>query len=144
MKNIKNLTLCLLLYDYRTCVLDIQQDLPMSCLTTVGDKYILTAKMKLLNSEGNPFACDKNAAWGTALTCPQVTITVDHPTEGVKRFHYANLESDAWEEDEWNDFRAIVTVNTIMSGGDSAFFYVQGPAPEVSIVFDDVELTLDS
>ena len=121
--------------------LDLQQHLPLSCLSTEGDEYIFTAKMKLLDSEGNPFACDKVAGWGTALKCPQVTIQVDHPTLGVKRYQSYDQNTDPWKADEWNNFESVVTVNDVMMQGEDVFFYVQGPASGVSIVFDDVALT---
>ena len=74
--------------------------------------YALGAKMKLLDTAGNPFACDKNAIWGTALTSPQMTIKVNHPTEGMKEFHIQNLFSDPWVED-WNDYRGNINITPL-------------------------------
>ena len=133
-----------MVFSYRyLCELDLQQHIPLSCLKTEGDTYIFTAKMKLLDSDGNPFACDKVAGWGTPKKCPQVTIQVEHPTLGLKRYQYYDLNTDPWKADEWNNFKSVVTVNDIMKQGEEVFFYIQGPAPGVSIVFDDVELTRD-
>jgi hypothetical protein len=116
-----------------------RQDLPTFCLSRLDDTYTFNADMKLLDEDGNEFACDKSAMWNTALTCPLLTFELNHP-DGTKRIHRGNEYGGTWMANEWNQFRATLTVTQDIVEANSLFFYFQGPAPGVSVVFDNVSL----
>jgi len=115
------------------------QTLRSECLGNIGDKYIFNAELKLLDEDGNPFVCSKSASWNTDLTCPLLSFQIDHPN-GLKRAHFSNNYGGAWESDGWNQYRAEVTVTKEMTEALSVSFYLQGPRPGVSIIFDHVTL----
>jgi len=116
-----------------------RQELPESCLKNVGDKFSFNAQIQLMDEEGEFFACDKNAAWRSSLTCPLMTFEIDHP-DGIKRLHYGNSHSDAWVNDAWNPYHATVTVTQEMSEGHKVSFFLQGPRPGAQLLFDDITL----
>lgn len=116
-----------------------RQDLPTFCLSRLDDTYTFNADMKLLDEDGNEFACDKSAMWNTALTCPLLTFELNHP-DGTKRIHKGNEYGGTWMANEWNQFRSTLTVTQDIVEANGLFFYFQGPAPGVSVVFDNVSL----
>jgi len=118
-----------------------QQDISTGCLNTAGDQYIFAAQLKLEDSQGNPFACDKSAAWANALTCPLLSVEIQHPTKGMKRYHFGNTFSSAWDVSGWNSYHATITLDQDIVEADSAFWFLQGPDSGISMIFDNVALT---
>jgi len=41
---------------------------------TEGKIYLLEAQMKLLDSDGNPYWCDKSKPWDLEVACPLLTV----------------------------------------------------------------------
>jgi len=121
-----------------------KHDLPLHCLVNVGDKFTFHAQMKLLDENGNMFACDKSAPWNTPLTCPLLSIEVNHPDKGIKRIHYANSFGGAWDISDWNEYQATVTVTQEMTEANDVFFYLQGVRAGASVIFDQASMTADS
>jgi len=112
----------------------------MTCFITPGEQFSFSAQMKLTDSNGNPFACDKNAAWGTALSCPLLSIEIQHPSVGMKRYHFGNSFSTPWDATNWNSYHSTITLDVTMTEATEAFWYLQGPAPGINIIFDNVAL----
>ena len=116
------------------------QHLPMSCLSIEGNRFVFQAQLKLLDENGNPFACDKSAAWNTPKTCPLLSFEATMHDGTFKRTHYGNFDASGWNADGWNEYRTNVRVTKDMTEAETVFFYIQGPAPGIQIVFDRVAL----
>jgi len=115
------------------------QQLSVACLHKIGDEFTFDAEIKLLDEDGNFFACDKSAEWKSDLTCPLLSFESTHPS-GLKRNHYSNNYGGDWQSDSWNQYRATVTVTKEMTESNKISFYLQGPRAGISIIFDHVTL----
>ena len=106
-----------------------------------GVVYEFEAQLKLLDANNNPFACDKSAAYGTPLACPILAIEMQTGSQHIM-VHPENTVSDPWVADGWNAFRTVFVVSNDLANAETAHFKFKGPAPGVSIVFDDVSTSL--
>lgn len=102
-----------------------------------GLVYEFTAYLKLLDGDGNPFECNKSAAYGTALACPTLGIEMNTPTEFVM-FHPENSVVEPWVGEAWNEYKTIFVVSNELANAEWSHFIFKGVAPGVSIVIDDM------
>ena len=117
------------------------QDLDLSCLVP-GKQYILTAQVKIMDEQFGSYACDKFAIWRDPDFCPIFTIWVNE-TDG--RSARLNLGNDyplfeTWQENQFNPYHAIFTVDDRLAATDYAYLYLRGPRPGATMYFTDVEL----
>jgi len=102
-----------------------------------GRMWDITAYMKLLDEDMNPFVCDKAAAIGEPLACPSLVVEINQ-RHGFHQLTPINQEEGDWITDDWNKFSATVTVTHELADAETVFFKFKGPAPGISIVLDGV------
>lgn len=115
-----------------------KQVLEKECLVE-GKEFEVNARFKLLNLLGDPIACDKNAPWRDDDYCVLMTFEMAL-SNGVKRVHVGNNYGAPWVAEEFNSFRARITITKNMVDSKSIFLYFQGPRAGVTILFDNISM----
>ena len=116
------------------------QGLNVSCLEE-GKQYILTADTQLIDENYGDYACDKYAGWLDPDFCPLFSIRVEEGSHNAK----LNLGNDypehkVGEENAWNPYQAIFTVDKRLAATKKAYLYVRGPRPNATIIFNNVAI----
>ena len=116
----------------------LKVDLNTTCLVE-GKRYEFKAQTKLIDADGQPFACIASKGYNDPLACPLLGFEfINNGTSDVK--HYSNDNPAEYEADGWNHYRAVFTITHQLATAESAFLMVQGPAPGVEIAIDRVTL----
>ena len=119
------------------------QNLNPVCLQE-GRVYEFNAMLKLFDTHGNPFACDKAAQWQSAKFCPLLSFALTMPNGEELKEHRSNNFGGMWTATAYNPFQARITVSANMAAATRVSVYLQGPAPGVAIVYDAVTMSLVS
>ena len=94
-------------------------------------------EIQLLDSNYQPFACNKNAPYGSALSCPVVGIHFK-TAMGTITTYPTNDNYSVWVAGECNSYHSIFTVTAEMARAHAAYFTVKGAAPHISIIIDNL------
>lgn len=108
-----------------------------------GFKYTFDAKIKLLDEDGNPWACDKTHTWIDDESCPILTFQL---TNGVGANsssweYYGNEDLRPWVADDWNSFHTNFIATKDIADAMEAYLYLERPRAGITIVFDEVVLS---
>jgi len=107
----------------------------MACF--VNNVYEFEAKIKLVSKEGIPFICDMDAARKDRLSCPLVSI--EFAIGGDKQvFELDNMIATKWITNRFNRYYSKFTMTEELSAAESAVLFIDGAAPDISILFDEV------
>lgn len=117
------------------------QEIDISCLEC-GTTYRVTAKIFLEDGTGSPFACQRGSNWNTPYYCPIFSIGVDQPW-GYTRWNFFNQNTDPIVAG-WNEFESEFTVSSRIVNPHLAHAYFRGPAKDIVIYFNEVNVTLTS
>ena len=117
------------------------QDLDTSCLVA-GKQYILTAQVKIDDEQYGAYTCDKFASWKDPDFCPMFTIYVNETEGKTARLNLGNDYPifENWQENEFNPYYAIFTVDDRLAATDYAYLYLRGPRPDAALYFTDVSI----
>jgi len=113
--------------------------LETNCFLKEGSRFDFNAMIKLLDSDGNAFACNKTAPLVDSKSCPLLSFTVA-VDGGMQQIDFANQIESEWISDEWNHFSVIFQVTQEMSNASAIFLTVHGPAGGIDVLFDNVTL----
>ena len=109
-----------------------------NCLTS--SVYEFTAQIKLLSEKVDPVVCDIHAIRNTELTCPVVSI--EFFVGGVmKVFELKNAVSSQWVPNVFNRYYSTFSVTEDLLSAKTIAIYINGPAADVSILFDEVSFS---
>lgn len=103
-----------------------------------GRKYNVTARFYLENGFGEPYACNKKAAWNTPGYCPMVSLFVNQPW-GKHKHNYGNMLKEPMTAG-WNDFYTEFSINSMTEFPSAARIYLRGPAKDTIFYFNDVHV----
>ena len=118
-----------------------QENIDLDCFE-LGKKYELKAKIKLVDENGFPFACDKttDALSECDTHCPLFNFV--HLSDGEEQI--LPLPNDIvtpWRAEEFNEYHSIFEVSETFLTSISAGFVMRGPRTGVSMIFDDISMT---
>jgi len=116
----------------------------LGCLV-LGRQYEFTAKFKLLDENNNMTAyhCRNDVAWGDPQLCPLLSITmVDSSGNPTSPQNLANIDPSTIFADNFNNYKAIFTVDTAMASANEARIMIKGVRPGVATLLDDIEINL--
>ena len=117
------------------------QVIDTSCLVE-GKQYVLTAQVKIVDETFGAYTCDKFASWKDPDFCPLFTIWVEEADGKSARFNLGNdyHKFRLWEENEFNPYHAIFTVDDRLAATNNAYLYLRGPRPDAAMYFTDVSI----
>ena len=117
------------------------QGLNVTCLEE-GKQYLITAQIKIEDEVFGTYACDKDAVWLDPDFCPLFTIWVDEGEGHVGRFNIGNdyYHHRVWQEEDYNPYYAIFTVDSRLAATNDAYLYLRGPRPNATMLFTDVSI----
>ena len=118
--------------------------LDVGCLV-LGSRYTLSLQFKLLDAENDnaPVACNKNVGYGHDASCPQLTLALYLPGEiKPKYLRYQNTDDSELVVDDFNPFVTNIVITEEIQSANSAHFIFNGPRGGLSMVFDQVLMTL--
>lgn len=119
-----------------------EYNLDTRCLVE-GREYLFKAKMKLLDKDGNFFACDRKApVFNNPLSCPYVSIHMVDATGKQTVKHHMDEAPSAWSAADWNEYSFRFTVSHELGRSLKAMVVFKGIAVEVGLVLDRVTLEL--
>ena len=107
-----------------------------------GARYAFDAKIKLLDENGAPFACDKSHTWVDEKSCPILTFQVQD-SNGKSWSYYGNEVSDEWNADIWNPFNTFFEITPQMANSIDSYFYIERPRAGITIIIDQVVISRD-
>jgi len=118
-----------------------QENINLDCFA-LAKRYELKAKIKLVDENGFPFACDKNASkhieCGTF--CPLFNFV--HLSDGNdQHLPLPNNIKTPWMPEEFNEYHSIFEVTQTFLDSVAAGFVMKGPRTGVNIIYDDISLT---
>lgn len=116
--------------------------LKTNCFTP-GMQYVLNAKMKLLDENGDHFACDKNHTWIDDVSCPILTFELTSMSGAKSWKYFGNMDMEPWEALFWNDFTVPFIVNEEIMNAVEAFFFIERPRAGITIILDQVTIDRD-
>lgn len=116
--------------------------LETNCFLKEGTRFDFNAMIKLLDSDGNAFACNKTASSpedsNNIESCPVLSFFVSLPG-GMKQIEFANqIEEEG--KGEWNHFSVIFQVTEDMSNATSMFLAIHGAPGGIDVLFRDITL----
>ena len=127
----------------------IYQEIPASCLSP-NDAVSISFKIKLVDSNGSPVACNPNQRFFGLDSCPYVRIQLQSTfDDGSKLTSYPTVFGiDQWNLGEWNDFYGKFIIPPEHSN-PSRFrpiivFGANIPQDERIVVVDDVVVVKDN
>jgi len=116
----------------------------LGCLV-LGRQYEFTAKFKLLDENNNmaPYHCRNDVAWGDPLLCPIFAITmIDSAGNPVNAQNYLNIDPSTIIAENFNNYRAIFTVDAAMATATEARVLIKGPRAGIATLMDDIAINL--
>lgn len=111
--------------------------LGLDCLQA-GRTFVISAQIKLMDSNWQPASCDKLA--GRHSLCPIFTLHYTTAAGEEKWKYFSNQALPPWDRNIYNDFSAKFVVSDELASATRAFFYFERVAPEVSILLDNVSI----
>jgi len=105
-----------------------------------GDKYEVTAKIKIVDSNGNGSSCDPKLKSGN-MKCPVAHIKAlkDGATHSWA-FHVGTVQESA-ASNGWMDFSGFFTVDSTMSEADQFVLFVVGLRENYNFYLDNFQVT---
>lgn len=119
-----------------------KHEIKSECVTE-GKFYLLEGQIKLLDSDGNPFWCDKSKPWDLEVACPLLTVQYTNANGETKWSYYSNENNDVWIAETYNWFYAHVYMSLEMKTATSIFFYLERVKETVSLVYDNTQFSRD-
>ena len=118
-----------------------QDNIDLDCFE-VEKKYELKAKIKLVDENGFPYACNKttDASSECDTHCPIFNF-VHLSNGGEQILPLPNDIVTPWKAEEFNEYHSIFEVSETFLTSISAGFVLKGPRTGISIIFDDVSMT---
>ena len=101
-----------------------------------GSKYQISLDLRLENSNGTEYICDKAAESGPDV-CPLVSFAMASKDGIIDFLNVKNRAGAQWESG-FNEYSGIFTVTEKMATSFASYFFIRGPRQDVDIVFDNV------
>lgn len=103
-----------------------------------GQKYIITAQIKITDEDDQPVKMNKHAKWKEP-TFLALSILSDHQTNGIKVLNSVNQIPFRGLAD-FNAYRAIVEITEEQSEAKKVLLFFRGPAKGFKIILDEVSM----
>lgn len=116
------------------------QRIDTECLPAEPVLYEVRAKIKLLDRNGFPLHCNKNALRFSPGGCPMFTLKVPRPdgTQGyVTKFNDMGVP---WVAGAFNEFHAFLTITPDVKASIDPYWFFQGPEGGVIVAMDDISI----
>ena len=117
-----------------------QENIDVSCFK-LFKRYEIKAKIKLVDENGFPYACNKIPSSSACDTSCPLFKFVHLSNSEEKSLPIPNSITDPWIAEEFNEYHAIFEVTQTFLDSVAPGFFFKGPRAGVSIIFDDVSLT---
>ena len=118
------------------------QFFPTECL--VHEKfYEVSASIKILDENGDPYSCDKSVGFNDPLTCPLLSIwyASDDNLKNNFWFDIPNEDDTEWISGEFNDYKAFFQVDDELIEAVEASIMFRGLPKGAQIVISSVSMS---
>merc|ERR1712127_1012328 len=118
-----------------------KQHLYAPCLRA-NQIYDLNARFMLIDEDNNSVGCDKEASWGHADFCVQISLVFRFSNGDEISMSIDNDNEEDWIVDEFNTFTGAIEISEAMKAADSLHIYIKGPSEDKIIVYDNISMRL--
>ena len=105
--------------------------------------YEVSARVKILDENGDPYSCDKSVGFDDPLTCPLLSIwyASDENLWNNFWFDIPNEDDSEWISGEYNDYKAFFQVDDELIEAVEASIMFRGLPIGAQIIIDAVSMS---